>query len=167
MVKICVLGKGRHGKDTVCELLRDFAGLTFESSSKICSSFVFEDLRDKYGYASIEECYNDRHNHRKEWHDLISNFNGKDPARLTKLILSHNDIYCGLRSKRELDAASGLFDLIIWVSANERVGSDTESSDSITVTKDDADIIIENNGSVEDLRLKIYKLQRLINTRKT
>jgi hypothetical protein len=30
--KLLVIGHGRHGKDTVCEMLRDHYGYTFESS---------------------------------------------------------------------------------------------------------------------------------------
>jgi translation elongation factor EF-1alpha len=37
--KLLVIGHGRHGKDTVCEMLRDDYGYTFESSSKFCSKF--------------------------------------------------------------------------------------------------------------------------------
>ena len=37
-LKLLVIGHGRHGKDTVCEMLRDSYGYTFESSSKFCSN---------------------------------------------------------------------------------------------------------------------------------
>ena len=51
--KLLVIGHGRHGKDTVCEILRDHYGYTFESSSKFCSlQFIYNDLKDKYGYAN-------------------------------------------------------------------------------------------------------------------
>ncbi len=53
--KLLVIGHGRHGKDTVCEILRDEYGYTFESSSKFCSKlFIYDDLKDKYEYADEE-----------------------------------------------------------------------------------------------------------------
>ena len=64
-LKLLVIGHGRHGKDTVCEILRDRYGYTFESSSKFCSKlFIYNDLKNKYNYLNEEECYADRHNHR-------------------------------------------------------------------------------------------------------
>jgi hypothetical protein len=49
--KLLVIGHGRHGKDTVCEFLRDDYGYSFESSSQFCSKlFIYDNLKDKYGY---------------------------------------------------------------------------------------------------------------------
>ena len=49
--KLLVIGHGRHGKDTVCEILRDKYNYTFESSSKFCSKlFIYDNLKDKYNY---------------------------------------------------------------------------------------------------------------------
>jgi len=37
-LKLLIIGHGRHGKDTVCEILRDKYNLqVFESSSRFCS----------------------------------------------------------------------------------------------------------------------------------
>ena len=47
--KLLVIGHGRHGKDTVCEILRDKYGYSFESSSQFCSKlFIYEMLKKKY-----------------------------------------------------------------------------------------------------------------------
>ena len=71
--KLLVIGHGRHGKDTVCEILRDKYNYTFESSSKFCSTrFIYNQLKDKYGYVNEEQCYADRHNHRAESKDSMS-----------------------------------------------------------------------------------------------
>ena len=80
--KLLVVGHGRHGKDTVCEMLEAY-GYTFQSSSKFCSElFIFNDLKDQYGYADEEECYADRHNHRTEWYNMIHDYCSDDLARL-------------------------------------------------------------------------------------
>ena len=81
-LKLLVIGHGRHGKDTVCEILRDRYGYSFESSSQFCSRlFIYDQLKDKYEYTSEEQCYADRHNHRQEWYEAICDYNVPDPSR--------------------------------------------------------------------------------------
>ena len=46
--KLLVIGHGRHGKDTVCEILRDHYGYTFESSSQFCSKLFIYFLTSPY-----------------------------------------------------------------------------------------------------------------------
>ena len=47
-LKLLIIGHGRHGKDTVSEILHDNYGYSFESSSQFCSKlFIFNDLKDK------------------------------------------------------------------------------------------------------------------------
>lgn len=116
--KILVLGHMRHGKDTVAQMISNETGLTFESSSMNAAKiFIYDELKQKYNYQSFEECYEDRLNHRKEWHDLICDYNKEDKARLAKNILSINDMYVGMRSNEEIMACKeqGLFDLVIGV----------------------------------------------------
>lgn len=155
-MKLLVIGQGRHGKDTFCEISNKYFGLTFESSSHFaCKEFIFDFLSDNY--TSIEECYNDRHNHRKLWYDLICDYNKNNQARLSKKLLSEFDIYCGMRSIEEYKSSKKLFDLIIWVDASERLGI-TECSDSNTINSNNADIIIENNGTLQEFERKVIKL---------
>jgi len=152
-VKLLVLGQAHHGKDTVCEILRDTFGLRFQSSSMFClRHIIFPALKGKYGYTTEEECYADRVNHRAEWYDLIAAFNEGDETRLAVGILRESDIYCGLRAKKELHACknSGLFDAILWVDASDRIPPEDKSS--CTVEPWMADFVIDNNGSIEDLR---------------
>ena len=112
--KLLVIGHGRHGKDTVCEMLRDHYGYTFESSSKFCSlQFIYNDLKDKYGYANEEQCYADRHNHRAEWYNAICDYNVPDAATLGREMFDAYDIYCGLRNKcKTLEYLITVFGLI-------------------------------------------------------
>ena len=63
--KLLVIGYGRHGKDTVSEILCREMDLNYQSSSEFCAGHVmFPTLSKKYGYKDVDECYNDRHNHR-------------------------------------------------------------------------------------------------------
>ena len=71
-----ILGSARHGKDTMAEILRDEFGMTFESSSQSAADiFLYDLLKEKYGYETSEECFEDRHNHRQEWYEAIKAYN--------------------------------------------------------------------------------------------
>jgi len=151
-MRLLIIGYGRHGKDTVSEYLEKQHGMTFESSSKFCSKkFIFNDLKDKYGYDTEEECYADRHNHRSEWYDAICNYNKDDAAKLGKEMFDEFDIYCGLRNKREFDAMKNekVFDYSIWVDRSDHLPP--EDSSSISLEQCMSDYTIDNNGSIDEL----------------
>ena len=158
-LKLLVIGHGRHGKDTVCEILRDKYGYSFESSSQFCSKlFIFDMLKDKYGYSDEEQCYADRHNHRAEWYDAICDYNVPDAARLGREIFKAHDIYCGLRNKREFFAMknTGVFDKAIWVDRSDHLPP--ESKNSMSLEQWMADYTIDNNGSLKDLAFNTEQL---------
>jgi hypothetical protein len=153
LAKLLVVGHGRHGKDTVCDILTTKYGFSFESSSQFCSNlFIFDALRDKYRYKDEVECYADRHNHRSEWYDMIHEYCSTDLARLGKAIFAEHDIYCGLRNKREFFAMKneGVFDYCIWVDRSDHLPA--EDSSSMTIEPWMADFVIDNNGDLERLQ---------------
>lgn len=162
-MKLIVFGHGGHGKDSVCEFLSQVFGLTFVSSSwAACDLIVFPALKDKFGYQSSDNCFDDRRNKRAEWYSLISEYNTPDRTRLARDVFKFADVYCGLRCAEEFSAIkeAGLFDYAIWVDASNRVKE--EPSSSCTVTPDLADVILNNNGSSADLILEVYSaMQKL------
>ena len=165
-MKLLVIGHGRHGKDTVSEYMRDFYGLSFESSSKFCSKhFIFNELKDKYGYKTEEECYADRHNHRELWYNMICEYNEGDPAKLGREIFLHHDIYCGLRNKKEFHAMknTGVFDYAIWVDRTDHLPEEDKRSMSLEQWM--ADYTIDNNGSLKDLRANTLRLMNYLNAK--
>lgn len=158
-LKLLVIGHGRHGKDTVCELLRDQYGYSFESSSQFCSHlFIYDQLKDKYNYISEKQCYSDRHNHRQEWYDAICDYNVPDPSRLGREIFKTHDIYCGLRNKKEFHAMknTGVFDYAIWVDRSDHLPSEAKTSMSLEQWM--ADFTIDNNGTLDDLEFNVRQL---------
>ena len=158
-LKLLVIGHGRHGKDTVCEILRDKYGYSFESSSRFCSRlFIYNQLKDKYGYASEEDCYADRHNHRAEWYDAICDYNVPDAARLGREIFKEHDIYCGLRNKKEYHAMrnTSVFDYAIWVDRSDYLPPEQKTSMSLEQWM--ADFTIDNNGTLEELEFNVDQL---------
>lgn len=159
--KLLIVGHGRHGKDTVCEILRDQYGFKFQSSSEFCSKlFIFDMLKEKYGYQTEQECYNDRHNHRTEWYDAICAYNVPDASRLGREIFKTNDIYCGLRNKKEFHAMrnTGVFDYTIWVDRSDHLPPEDASSMSLEPWM--ANFVVDNNGTLEELK---YNVNQLIN----
>ena len=157
--KIMVMGYARHGKDTVSEMLRDTFGYSFVSSSFFCAErILYPKLKDKYGYATPEDCFEDRSNHRAEWYDAIRAFNHPDPTALGRAILQNHDVYCGIRHHSEFQALrnSKAFDLAIWVDASDRVPKEDRSSCSVEQWM--ADFTLDNNGNEADL---FYNLKSL------
>lgn len=157
--KLLVIGHGRHGKDTVCEILRDKYDYSFESSSQFCSKlFIYNNLKNKYNYATEEECYADRHNHRAEWYNAICDYNEVDGARLGREIFKEHDIYCGLRNKREFFAMknTGVFDYCIWVDRSDHLPP--EGIDSMSLTHWMADYTIDNNSTLSNLEFNVDQL---------
>ena len=95
-----VLGHCRHGKDSMAEILRDEFGMTFESSSQSAADiFLYDLLKEKYGYKTSEECFEDRHNHIQEWYEAICEYNKDDKARLAKGIVERTGCYVGMRDR--------------------------------------------------------------------
>jgi len=159
--KFLIIGAARHGKDSLAEILNEEFGYTFESSSQSAANiFLYDLLRDKYGYTTPEECFEDRVNHRQEWYEAICDYNKDDKARLAKGILGRSDCYVGMRDRAEINECmkQGIFDLIIWVDASDRLPM--EDASSFNIDKTCADIIVENNGTYEQFREKVIRLGR-------
>lgn len=162
-MKILILGNARHGKDTLAELFQEHFGLTFMSSSQASADFfLYNQLKDKYGYTSPEECFNDRVNHREEWYLAICDYNKNNRARLAQDILKQTDCYVGMRDKEEFNECvkQNLFDIIIWVDASKRLP--LELGTSFNINMSDADIIVENNGTFEEFIEKSKRIGKIM-----
>jgi dephospho-CoA kinase len=161
--KLLVLGAARHGKDTFAEILRDNFGLKFQSSSQAAADiFLYDELKDKYGYQTPEECFEDRMNHRQEWYEAICEYNKNDRTRLAKDILKLADCYVGMRDRDEIEVCmkQGLFDLIIWVDASDRLEGEGVSSFNIDISC--ADVVVYNNGTLDELFDKTIRLGKIL-----
>jgi hypothetical protein len=162
MKKICIIGHARHGKDTVANILCDMFGYKHLSSSMAASDiFLYEALKDKYGYRSKEECFEDRVNHRKEWFDMICEYNQNNPGRLASEIMQIANIYTGMRSSRELKSCleNGTFEIVLGV-YDPRFELEDSSSFDIDLWKE-SHLIVSNSGTIEDLENKIFSLRSL------
>lgn len=159
--KLLIVGHGRHGKDTVCEILKAQYDYNFRSSSDFCAErFIYSELKNKYGYSSYQECFADRHNRRSEWFDMIHKYCAADHARLGREIFEENEIYCGLRNKAEFHAMrnSGVFDYAIWVDRSDHLPPEDSSSMTLEIWM--ADYVIDNNGTLADLQRNTTQLMQ-------
>lgn len=160
-MKLMIVGHKRFGKDHASEYLRDNFGLKYESSSRLCSRlFIYDALKDKYGYSSEEQCFQDRHNHRAEWFHLISKFNEQrgDMTALAAMIFSHCECYTGIRKKEELDCCREKWRDLLVVYIDRSKVLPLEDVSSCTISKSQADIIIENNEDLESFEDKLFRL---------
>ena len=163
--KLIICGHGRHGKDTMAEYLHEHYKFKHESSSYACLDlFIYESIKDKYGYTTREECFEDRVNYRKEWFDLITAYCLEFPSKLTEHIFKTSDCYVGMRSAREFKASKHLADVTVWVDRSKHLPPEDESSNEITAEM--CDVVIDNNDSLEQFYSRIdhflmYKLELL------
>lgn len=163
--RILIIGHARHGKDTTAEIIKELYGYTFESSSVAAARiFLFNALKDEYGYKDFNECFLDRVNRRKEWHDRICAYNYADKARLAKDILATYNMYVGMRSNVEVEEClrQELFDLVICVYDYRKPLEDKSSFDINLWEK--ADIVIPNSQGLPELRKRIEKLASILVT---
>lgn len=158
-MKLFVVGHGRHGKDTAASCLAGLLSLrACDSSWFACENVVWPTM--KHVYATPEECYADRRNNRENWYEQMSEYNRQDAARLAREIFQEYDIYVGIRSRREFLAAKELADLSIWIDAFDR--EPPESPESMSILREDADIIVDNNGTPHELSRKLSRLCSLL-----
>lgn len=153
----------RHGKDSMSEILRDNLDFKFISSSQAAADiFIYDLLKQKYGYKTSEECFEDRVNHRAEWYQLICDYNKDDRTNLARGILELANCYVGMRDRDEILACmkEGLFDLIVWVDASERLPS--EDASSFNIDKSCADIIIDNNSTFEVFKERVLRFGKTL-----
>jgi len=158
--KILIVGHGRHGKDTVAEMLRDRFGFKFISSSEFVGRVaIWGDIGHEY--YDFDMMFADRINRRALWKDLIQAYNTPDETRTAREMFGQGyNIYCGMRRREELLAgkAAGLFDSIWWVDRSLHLPP--EGEDSMSILPTDADVFINNNGTLEDLLSEVFKAMR-------
>lgn len=158
-MKLFVIGHKEHGKGHFCQIAQRIFGLSAMGTSVFNAQMMFNLMRDTHGYATIEECHADRKNHRKFWFDKIREFCGDTPHRVYQNIFADHDICEGARNRQEFNSGlkhGAVGDLIIWVDASER--KPIEADDSMELTKEDAHIIITNNGTIEEFEAKVIRL---------
>lgn len=159
-MKLLICGHAQHGKDSVADLLCDFNAYTASSSSFFVIKKLEKQMCKDLGLSTAAEVYEKRSLHRQYLYEIIRDYNSPDKARLSKEILNEHQIYVGMRDLEEFNASKHLYDLKIWVDASGR-GVPLEPVTSFNIPKDEFDVIIENNGTYDQL---VHKVARLANS---
>ena len=164
-MNLLIVGHARHGKTEAAKILKRERGLQFKDSSKAAAEiFLYDKLKEKYGYKDFEECYEDRVNHREEWFNNICLFNKEDPARLAKEIMKDANIYCGMRSNREIQKCleDNVFDHIVEV-YNPHLPKESPESFDIDFNTLPQRYTIYNDSALDTLRLRLMELYMKLN----
>ena len=163
-MKLNINGYARHGKDTVADIFCEEAGLKKISASHMYAELIMKDT-DLGPYDSIEDCYQDRVNHRAAWYNYIRSKTKEEPTYFVDRCITEGDIYVGHRSRYEFKETKHLFDATIWTDASAR-GLPKEPLDSCDLDYSGHDFVIDNGSSLAVTRNQIKMIIRLINNRK-
>jgi hypothetical protein len=156
--RLAICGPGRCGKDTASIWLRDHTALRYYgSTSEAAASLVFSKISGEYGYQTVEECFQDRHNHRELWAKSIWDYNRPLGITLYEDMLKVTDVLNGIRRKGELQAllSRDMIDLVLWIDR------DVPEDPSLEMDSSVADFIIPNNGTLEDLYQRLTRFARV------
>jgi hypothetical protein len=150
-VSLLIIGHGRHGKDSLGELIcKELPELTFTSSSWFFAEEMFNNQGGSTFYSSVQECFDDRANYRELWRDKMVEYNTPNPSRLAQNILATSNLYIGMRTLREYEASKKLFNFIFYVDASERVKY-VDPTFEIKYNPKEM-IFIDNNLDLENLK---------------
>ena len=151
--RVALIGPSRCGKAEVRERLSRLwrQPAEFGSSSWYATSFVCSALA-----VSREQFYEQRHQYRAFLYHFCKGIRDVDATLLVRLSLEKHRIAAGMRDKAELSACrkAGLLPLVIWI--DREVPSDP----TLELTEDDADLVLNNHGSLLDLDRRVDALGR-------
>lgn len=153
--RILIIGHGKHGKDTVAEMLRDHYGIRFMSSSRFAiDRAVWPLVKDTGVWKSADDLYNDRANHRDMLFHAIRAYNLVPGPSLAEQMFSEGyDCYVGMRSRDEFEKSRKDFRFVVWVDASRRCPP--EPGTSMELRREDADLVIDNNYGLEGLKVEV------------
>jgi hypothetical protein len=159
-MKLNINGYARHGKDTVADMFCEEANL-----KKLPASLMYAEDIMTAGilgpYDSIEECFEDRVNHRAEWYDFIRSITDDNPFHYVIKTLTEGDMYVGHRSRYAFEKTQSMCDATIWVDASER-GLPQEGRDSCNLDHFGHDFVINNGLSIAHTRRQVQDIIRFL-----
>lgn len=144
-MKILIIGHGGCGKGEVADRICKLTGLKNAGSvSEFMSEYMAKILK-----TTPEKAYANRRNHRELWAEKIDEFRAGDPGKILRTMAELGDVINGGRRREEFDPVRHLFDCVVWVARSVPIDP------TMQLHVDDADVVLDNNGTLEDLDLMI------------
>ena len=154
-MRILLVGHGRAGKDVGGEYLEKITGLKFAGTTSL---YLKKYVAQRLG-RSEEDVYATRHDDREMWKAIGDEIRQNNPGMLLEEALAVGPITGGIRDIREIVHArdKNIVDLIVWIE-NDRVAVDP----TVTFSPREADIIIQNNWSIEEYHMRLRRLAKAL-----
>lgn len=163
-MKIMVLGHKDHGKTTVAEMLHNKFGFTYRDSTnrvlEITRHYIQAGHAKGYNWVSFaDQLTGNKDSVRHILKEALSAYTKTAPAKLIKEQYKLCDVYAGLRSDLEYQAAKNVIDFTFWVQDPRK----EENDPTMDIVFDPNTMIhINNNGSLLQLEHNLkYVLYRL------
>ena len=153
--RIAICGHGRSGKDTAAHYLASITPLRLgKTTSEIIAPYAAAKLGQPVAVA-----FADRHNHRVFWFEVGNELRATDPAFLVRECLKDGEIVVGMRNRSEVLTVGQerLVDLIVWIERDVPTDPTQEYGPEL------CDVVIPNNGTLEELHRRLGALARWAN----
>lgn len=154
---IALVGMGRAGKDTAAEIIA-YSEYTDIPAPKSASLIVLPLIAHMVGLPDYH-VYDNRHANRAFWIAACHAIREGDVTRIVRYCLSQCPLVIGIRGKEEFRQVveTNMVDLTVWI-GNKRVSVDP----TVEFSRDDCDIVIDNNGTLEEFTKRVEKFAKLV-----
>jgi hypothetical protein len=155
MKKILIVGRNKNGKTTFANYLVELMG---NATAMSTSGPLVRALCERDGLCE-SEVLADKAAFRVPLAEIGNEMCASDSGALVKECLADCDteiaIIDGARRLEEVTSTKDLFDKIVWI---ERP-VDTDSNDNLAFGSEVADIVIDNDGDLLDLKKKAFEFK--------
>jgi len=148
-MKILVLGNSGSGKTTAAKIISNILGT---NPPKNCSDYIIEDYVASKTKSPMEqinlisEIKSNKNDFRKELFTYGVGRQKENPAYPVFKAIKQTDVITGVRTKENLDASKKFFDAVLWIDRDKIKSGSTDQ-----LGPQDADIIVDNNDTIEKL----------------
>lgn len=148
-MNVLVLGYSKSGKTTAAEMVAEMIG---SNPPKNCSDYIIEDFCDTNDLDPnfVKENKDEFRKRLLEFGISKQNIN---PAYPVDKALTETDVVTGVRTPENLKASRPMFDIVLWIDRENVPKGKTDK-----ISKDDADVVIDNNGSFDQLRINLMSV---------
>ena len=164
MLNVMILGNSGSGKTTAAEMMAKLLG---SPPPRNCSDFIIEDYAVENTDSPMKalnlskKILANKGDYRKKLFEYGLKRQASDPAYPVSEAFRHTNVVTGVRTPENLAATRKIIKdlVVVWI---ERSKSGKGSTDKLG--PEDADIVINNDGTFEDLEKKLMAM--LVNSSK-